>query len=283
MEIWPESTNAKVEPPPVRTMLGRLFTSVSLCCLGLLPEVNFISCLGQLASGVAHSQKSTSKKRSKADSQASTSKKNAKTKGGFRSAAISGNRGALTAFKRPRVVGHGVFVSKSGYTCVEQGRHVSRVIDSGSNSGALESSAVVTSDLGYKPSKGLKWKGKQAITTRQLQHKSALLEYLSFVKACRHAFDSEKKIKFECTTCNKSFHSYQALGGHRASHKRTKDCENISIEIEHMQNQAADSKLTNTKNSSNDSTIDEFGVKVETSFVSEKQKQQPSSWLHNTY
>ncbi|CAN1137961.1 Zinc finger protein ZAT9 [Linum perenne] len=31
-------------------------------------------------------------------------------------------------------------------------------------------------------------------------------------------------IKFECNTCNKSFHSYQALGGHRASHKKTKGC-----------------------------------------------------------
>ncbi|XP_009801846.1 uncharacterized protein LOC107830346 [Nicotiana tabacum] len=77
--------------------------------------------------------------------------------------------------------------------------------------------------------------------------------------------DSEKKIKFECTACNKSFHSYQALGGHRASHKRTKGCENIIDEIEHMQNLAADNKITNTKNSSNDSTI-------ETSSVSKKLK-----------
>ncbi|XP_016515360.1 uncharacterized protein LOC107832070 isoform X1 [Nicotiana tabacum] len=87
-----------------------------------------------------------------------------------------------------------------------------------------------------------------------------------------HDSDSEKKIKFECTTCNKSFYSYQALGGHRASHKRTKGCENITIAIEHTQNQAADNKLTNTKNSSNDSTIDEFGEKVETSSVSKKLK-----------
>ncbi|KAG5569649.1 hypothetical protein H5410_059415 [Solanum commersonii] len=34
---------------------------------------------------------------------------------------------------------------------------------------------IVTGDLGYAPSKGLKWKGKSAITGRQLQHKSALL------------------------------------------------------------------------------------------------------------
>ncbi|GAB4860830.1 hypothetical protein Ancab_035992 [Ancistrocladus abbreviatus] len=35
---------------------------------------------------------------------------------------------------------------------------------------------------------------------------------------------SDKRTKFECTTCNKVFHSYQALGGHRASHKRMKSC-----------------------------------------------------------
>ncbi|KAG8496691.1 hypothetical protein CXB51_007932 [Gossypium anomalum] len=36
--------------------------------------------------------------------------------------------------------------------------------------------------------------------------------------------DPHKRSKFECTTCKKIFHSYQALGGHRASHKRTKGC-----------------------------------------------------------
>ncbi|KAG1347830.1 zinc finger protein ZAT1-like [Cocos nucifera] len=35
---------------------------------------------------------------------------------------------------------------------------------------------------------------------------------------------SERRTRFECRTCNKTFHSYQALGGHRASHKRMKGC-----------------------------------------------------------
>ncbi|XP_070056742.1 uncharacterized protein [Nicotiana tomentosiformis] len=205
--------------------------------------------------GVAHSQKSTSKKRSKADSQASTSKKNAKTKDGkgrgnsnmVQNSQVSdvqqsqaSSRGALTVFNEQ----FGVLVLR-----FQQGRPVSRVIDRGSNNGAVESSTVVIGDIGYKPRK-----------------------VMIFVKAGRHSFDSENKIKFECTTCKKSFHSYQALGGHRERHKRTKGYENISIEIEHMQNQATDSKLTNTKNSSNDSTIDEFGEKFETSSVSKKQK-----------
>ncbi|CAN4099392.1 unnamed protein product [Withania somnifera] len=86
-----------------------------------------------------------------------------------------------------------------------------------------------------------------------------------------HASDYEEKIKFQCTTCNKNFHSYHALGGHRASHKRIKGCENVYVDIEHSQNQDADSKLI--KNSSNNSsTIDEFGEKVETSCMSNKLK-----------
>lgn len=35
---------------------------------------------------------------------------------------------------------------------------------------------------------------------------------------------STTKIKFECTTCNKVFPSYQALGGHKASHKKLFVC-----------------------------------------------------------
>jgi len=40
----------------------------------------------------------------------------------------------------------------------------------------------------------------------------------------RDEFDDQFKRNFECSTCNKSFHSYQALGGHKASHKKLKGC-----------------------------------------------------------
>ncbi|XP_071687313.1 uncharacterized protein [Rutidosis leptorrhynchoides] len=40
----------------------------------------------------------------------------------------------------------------------------------------------------------------------------------------RDEFDGQMKRKFECTTCNKSFHSFQALGGHKTSHKKLKEC-----------------------------------------------------------
>ncbi|KAK1436487.1 hypothetical protein QVD17_02267 [Tagetes erecta] len=40
----------------------------------------------------------------------------------------------------------------------------------------------------------------------------------------RDEFDDQFKRNFECSTCNKSFDSYQALGGHKASHKKLKGC-----------------------------------------------------------
>ncbi|KAM3205203.1 hypothetical protein P3L10_028613 [Capsicum annuum] len=66
--------------------------------------------------------------------------------------------------KRPRVVGQGIFVSKYGYTCVKQGLASSRRVNTD-----IMSSAHVTDDIGYQPTKGLKWKNLCAVTQRQLQ------------------------------------------------------------------------------------------------------------------
>ncbi|KAG6686993.1 uncharacterized protein LOC122280595 isoform X1 [Carya illinoinensis] len=91
-----------------------------------------------------------------------------------------------------------------------------------------------------------------------------------------------KRSKFECTTCNKIFQSYQALGGHRASHKKIKGCfasriessEN-SIETELSPDPTADSKLV--KFCKNENSIDQeiaagCDKKTETSQGSKKSK-----------
>jgi len=40
--------------------------------------------------------------------------------------------------------------------------------------GPLIDSTHIIDDIGYKPSKGLKWKGKEAVTQRQLQVQAAM-------------------------------------------------------------------------------------------------------------
>ncbi|KAJ8553704.1 hypothetical protein K7X08_024382 [Anisodus acutangulus] len=74
--------------------------------------------------------------------------------------------------------------------------------------------------------------------------------------------DSDPKEKFECTTCNKSFHSYQALGGHRASHKNTEGKNCTSTDIDHIKH---------IKKCSNESELNEFGKKIENNCGSKKQ------------
>ncbi|KAH0679770.1 hypothetical protein KY284_020855 [Solanum tuberosum] len=65
-------------------------------------------------------------------------------------------KGACSSYKkRPRVVGQGVFVADTGYTCIN-------------------SSAHVTCNIGFKLTKGLKWKGKHAMTQRELKVQSVM-------------------------------------------------------------------------------------------------------------
>ncbi|KAF8389735.1 hypothetical protein HHK36_024254 [Tetracentron sinense] len=90
--------------------------------------------------------------------------------------------------------------------------------------------------------------------------------------------NAQKKNKYECLTCNKIFHSYQALGGHRASHKKIRCCsasriENSenNIETEISPAPTADTKLN--KPCSNEYRIDQaVAASDETNYGSKKRK-----------
>ncbi|KAH0704363.1 hypothetical protein KY285_018641 [Solanum tuberosum] len=87
-----------------------------------------------------------------------------------RSSKTGTRRGAGSGYKkRPKVVGQGVFVADTGYTCINQGLSSSRRVNIG-----VVIYAHVTGDIGFKPTKGLKWKGKQAMTQRELQVQSVM-------------------------------------------------------------------------------------------------------------
>ncbi|OIT02192.1 hypothetical protein A4A49_13608 [Nicotiana attenuata] len=81
-----------------------------------------------------------------------------------------GEEGARSHYKRPRFQGHGVFVAQSGFTSINHGLPRARKV----YTGPLIDYTHVTSDIGYKPSKALKWKRKEAVTHRQLQVQAAM-------------------------------------------------------------------------------------------------------------
>ncbi|MCD7466045.1 hypothetical protein HAX54_002377 [Datura stramonium] len=61
----------------------------------------------------------------------------------------------------------GVFVAEDGFTTYNHGLPRSRILHSGARQPIR--SAEVTGDLGFKPRTGVRWKGKAAITTGQLE------------------------------------------------------------------------------------------------------------------
>eukprot|EP01018_Ginkgo_biloba_P013409 Gb_06485 [translate_table: standard] len=64
---------------------------------------------------------------------------------------------------------------------------------------------------------------------------------------------SRKEIRYKCKTCNKSFHSYQALGGHRASHNKYKACfvrANMQIQNESLEEEILDEDFSSSFRSS---------------------------------
>ncbi|WOK99664.1 zinc finger protein ZAT9-like [Canna indica] len=69
----------------------------------------------------------------------------------------------------------------------------------------------------------------------------------------------EKRSRFECAACKKTFKSYQALGGHRASHKRMKGCPGIN-------NSGRSSSSSKKTNSSVDPMATEESVVVQSEF-----------------
>ncbi|KAH0698605.1 hypothetical protein KY284_012820 [Solanum tuberosum] len=74
--------------------------------------------------------------------------------------------GNTTQFKRPRVTGMGVFQAENGFKTFNPGLPSSRIL---AGPKRVLRSNVVTGDVGFKLTSGLKWKGNQAITTRRLQ------------------------------------------------------------------------------------------------------------------
>ncbi|XP_060204981.1 uncharacterized protein LOC132632875 [Lycium barbarum] len=64
-------------------------------------------------------------------------------------------------------MGIGVFQAENGLTTFNPVLPSQRIVSTGPRK--IIRSADVTSDIGFKPTSGLKWKGTKSITTRKLQ------------------------------------------------------------------------------------------------------------------
>ncbi|KAL5059299.1 hypothetical protein RYX36_030903 [Vicia faba] len=78
--------------------------------------------------------------------------------------------------------------------------------------------------------------------------------------------------KLECTTCNKIFHSYQALGGYIASHQKNKGCfaskidDNIEFENDLSREPTTKSKIIKIiHNHNNNEDIQNMKIKGDSS------------------
>ncbi|KAL4385700.1 hypothetical protein GQ457_15G004690 [Hibiscus cannabinus] len=85
-------------------------------------------------------------------------------------------------------------------------------------------------------------------------------------------YSPQKGSKYECLTCNKTFDSHRALGGHRASHTKVNDC-NESIHESHEHSLASDSytaPMIDTKSTKSCSNGKSLGVPKGSSSNAEK-------------
>ncbi|KAF3648492.1 hypothetical protein FXO38_15964 [Capsicum annuum] len=76
------------------------------------------------------------------------------------------NGGHTRHFKRPRMVGIGIYQAKDGFTTLNPRMPSRRVISTAVK--VTKRSDIVTGDMGYTPRQGFKWKGKSAITNSKL-------------------------------------------------------------------------------------------------------------------
>ncbi|KAF3681114.1 hypothetical protein FXO38_01902 [Capsicum annuum] len=140
--------------------------------------------------------------------------------------------GHTRPFKRPRMVGIGIYQAEDGFTTLNPGMPSRRVIRTGAK--VTKRYDVVIGNTGYTPRKGFKWKRKSAITNSKLEKMRAekviqtresgsdfgggqdAKNEVEIVWTCDekgHEYPNSKvgETVFTCTLCNKCFPAMEKL------------------------------------------------------------------------
>ncbi|KAG5600833.1 hypothetical protein H5410_032203 [Solanum commersonii] len=166
MEMWPESRNLIVEPPEARQMPGRppknrIREIGEVRKAGKLPRMGTIMTCS-ICRGANHNKRNCPKNSKPKSTPTSTQE------------STTGKKKGRGQYKRASNNNTG---TRRGQKLWDK-MHLLLILDihvliRRVNTSAV-SSAHVTGDIDFKPTKGLKWKGKQAMTQRELQVQSVM-------------------------------------------------------------------------------------------------------------
>ncbi|OIT08090.1 hypothetical protein A4A49_05828 [Nicotiana attenuata] len=177
MNMWPELQNPTVIPPHVKKIPGRpknvrrkelgenktgklSKSGVEMTCINCHNKRGCHKATGSNTAATSASSVPANVGSSKPPKQ-STGRGRARPKGS-KEKDVGTSTDVRTQYKKPRMVGMRVLHTQSGFK-IQNPRM------SSTNFKNVRSSAEVTGDLGHQPTRGVKWKGKEAMTSRQLQ------------------------------------------------------------------------------------------------------------------
>ncbi|KAG5630057.1 hypothetical protein H5410_001774 [Solanum commersonii] len=204
MKMWPTSNNPIVKPPKIKKLPGRPGKvrrkeadeskktgklskrgAIMTCSKCGTQGHNKIGCPTRNQVGLSQSTKPSSQaqvllfdtftckvmtQHSQISSEATCGGKGLER--GKRSVEHEDTSGGQTRpFKRPRMVGVGIYQAEDGFTTLNLGLPSRRVINTGTR--VPKRADVVTGDIGYTPVRGFKWKGKTTITSSNLERMRA--------------------------------------------------------------------------------------------------------------
>ncbi|KAG5580470.1 hypothetical protein H5410_051097 [Solanum commersonii] len=171
MKLWPTSNNPIVKPPKIKKLPGRpgkvrrKEANESRKTAKLRKRGVVMTCSKCGTQG--HNKRGCSTRNQVGPSQSTEPSSQARERGKRPVEHEDTTGGQTRPFKRPRMVGVGIYQAEDGFITLNPGLPSRRVINTGTR--VTKRVVVVTGDIGYTPVRGFKWKGKTTITSSNLE------------------------------------------------------------------------------------------------------------------